>query len=219
MAHQLIGFFTVPDKKDGVLKVLRSYQYYAVSAITTVVAKHDWESRDQRGGFIWHTTGSGKTLTSFKTADLISKSGDADKVVFLVDRKELDAQSYDNYKNFADTDVKVSQVDSTDELISTMKSSSSDDALIVASIQKMYRIFDDGSRKRDKDSISRVFHSHVQVLELRIISVLYAEGQSWMIQILHSDSVLSVRADMNFVRTIYLHMNIISQCNCVTRAL
>ena len=151
MAHQLIGFFTVPDKKDGVLKVLRSYQYYAVSAITTVVAKHDWESRDQRGGFIWHTTGSGKTLTSFKTADLISKSGDADKVVFLVDRKELDTQSYDNYKNFADTDVKVSQVDSTDELISTMKSSSSDDALIVASIQKMYRIFDDGSRKRDKD--------------------------------------------------------------------
>lgn len=151
MAHQLIGFFTVPDKKDGILKVLRSYQYYAVSAITTVVAKHDWESRDQRGGFIWHTTGSGKTLTSFKTADLISKSGDADKVVFLVDRKELDTQSYDNYKNFADTDVKVSQVDSTDELIGAMKSSSSDDVLIVASIQKMYRIFDDGSRKRDKD--------------------------------------------------------------------
>ena len=151
MAHQLIGFFTVPDKKDGILKVLRSYQYFAVSAITTVVAKHDWESNNQRGGFVWHTTGSGKTLTSFKAADLISKSGDADKVVFLVDRKELDTQSYDNYKNFADTDVNVSNVDSTDSLIATMKSKSLDDVLIVASIQKMYRIFDDGSMRRDKD--------------------------------------------------------------------
>lgn len=150
MAHQLIGFFTIPDKKDGILKVLRSYQYFAVSAITTIVSKHEWDSNSQRGGFIWHTTGSGKTLTSFKTADLISKSGDADKVIFLVDRKELDSQSYDSYKNFADTDVNVSKVDSTDELISTLKSDSIDDTLIVASIQKMFRIFDD-SGKREKD--------------------------------------------------------------------
>lgn len=151
MAHQLIGFYTVPDKKDGILKVLRSYQYYAVSAITSVVTKNDWEAKNQRGGFVWHTTGSGKTMTSFKAADLISKSGDADKVVFLVDRKELDTQSLDNYKNFAEADVSVNGVDSTDALISAMKSSNPNETLIVASIQKMYRIFEDGSKRREKD--------------------------------------------------------------------
>ena len=151
MAHQLIGFYTVPDKKDGILKVLRSYQYYAVSAITSVVTKNDWEAKNQRGGFVWHTTGSGKTMTSFKAADLISKSGDADKVVFLVDRKELDTQSLDNYKNFAEADVSVNGVDSTDALIGAMKSSNPNETLIVASIQKMYRIFEDGSKRREKD--------------------------------------------------------------------
>ena len=97
MAHQLIGFYTVADGSDGILKVLRSYQYYACVAISNKVIQNRWDEKKQRGGYIWHTTGSGKTLTSFKTADLIAKSGDADKVVFLVDRIELGTQSLDNY--------------------------------------------------------------------------------------------------------------------------
>ena len=64
MAHQLIGFYTVADNADGVLKVMRSYQYYAASAISDVVSKTKWDSGKQRGGYIWHTTGSGKTMTS-----------------------------------------------------------------------------------------------------------------------------------------------------------
>ena len=86
MAHQLIGFYTVADDADGVLKVMRSYQYYAASAISDVVSKTKWDSGKQRGGYIWHTTGSGKTMTSFKSAQLIANSNDADKVVFLTDR-------------------------------------------------------------------------------------------------------------------------------------
>jgi type I restriction enzyme R subunit len=82
MAHQMIGFYTVPDSKDGVLKVMRSYQYYAADAIRTRVAKIHWEDKEIFGGFVWHTTGSGKTMTSFKAAQLIAQSGDADKVVF-----------------------------------------------------------------------------------------------------------------------------------------
>ncbi|MDY4935958.1 MAG: HsdR family type I site-specific deoxyribonuclease [Candidatus Enteromonas sp.] len=151
MAHQLIGFYTIPDKKDGILKVLRSYQYYAVSAITNVVAKKDWADKNQRGGFIWHTTGSGKTMTSFKAADLLSKSKDADKVVFLVDRIELDTQSLDNYRNFADTDVDVEGVDNTNYLIGKLKSDDSSDSLIVASIQKASRIYEDGSERIARD--------------------------------------------------------------------
>ena len=152
MAHQLIGFYTIPDRKDGVLKVLRPYQYYAVSAITTVVAKNKWDQKQQRGGYIFHTTGSGKTLTSFKTADLISKSQDADKVIFLVDRIELDTQSLANYKNFAESEDDVQGVESTDELINKLKSSDPADILIVASIQKMSKInCEDGSHQNDKD--------------------------------------------------------------------
>ena len=78
MAHQLIGFYTVADNADGVLKVMRSYQYYAASAISDVVSKTKWDSGKQRGGYIWHTTGSGKTMTSFKSAQLIANSNDAD---------------------------------------------------------------------------------------------------------------------------------------------
>lgn len=151
MAHQLIGFYTVADGKDGILKVLRSYQYYAVSAITNRVAKNKWDEKKQRGGYIWHTTGSGKTLTSFKTADLISKSQDADKVIFLVDRKELDTQSLENYRYFADNSDDVQDTGSTEVLITKLKSSSPSDTLIVTSIQKMSRIFEDGSKKIQKD--------------------------------------------------------------------
>ena len=78
MAHMLIGFYTVADNSDGILKVMRSYQYYAASAISDRVAKAKWEGKEQLGGYIWHTTGSGKTMTSFKSAQLIASSKDAD---------------------------------------------------------------------------------------------------------------------------------------------
>ncbi len=101
MAHQLIGFYTVADESDGILKVMRSYQYYAANAISDKVAKTKWDEKNQRGGFIWHTTGSGKTMTSFKSAQLIADSRDADKVVFLMDRIELGTQSLGEYRGFA----------------------------------------------------------------------------------------------------------------------
>ena len=76
-------------------------------------------------------------MTSFKTADLIAKSGDADKVVFLVDRIELGTQSLDNYKDFADDKDDVQGTENTDVLVSKLTSSNPSDALIVTSIQKM----------------------------------------------------------------------------------
>ena len=101
MAHQLIGFYTVADNADGVLKVLRSYQYYAANAISDKVSKIQWDDKNQLGGYIWHTTGSGKTMTSFKSAQLIASSKDADKVIFLMDRIELGTQSLKEYRGFA----------------------------------------------------------------------------------------------------------------------
>lgn len=144
MAHQLIGFYTVADNTDGILKVMRSYQYYAASSITKRVAMRRWSDKDQLGGYIWHTTGSGKTLTSFKSAQLIASSNDADKVVFLMDRVELGTQSLMEYRGFADDANSVQATESTDILVAKLKSSDPANTLIVTSIQKMSRVEEDG---------------------------------------------------------------------------
>lgn len=149
MAHQLIGFYTIADDTDGVLKVMRSYQYYAASAISDKVSKTDWTQPNLLGGYIWHTTGSGKTMTSFKSAQLIADSQDADKVVFLVDRIELGTQSLAAYRNFANDRVTVQGTEDTGVLIGKLKSSASADTLIVTSIQKMSRIKQEGGLKAD----------------------------------------------------------------------
>lgn len=143
MAHQLIGFYTIADKTDGVLKVMRSYQFFAVRAISDRVARIEWDGRDRLGGHIWHTTGSGKTMTSFKAAYLIATSKDADKVIFLMDRIELGAQSLEQYNNFADTDDFVQSTENSHALIAKLKSNNPNEVLIVSSIQKMSRIKDE----------------------------------------------------------------------------
>jgi type I restriction enzyme R subunit len=140
MAHQLIGFYTVPDDTDGILKVMRSYQYYAASAISDRVAKTDWKVGNQRGGYIWHTTGSGKTMTSFKSAQLIANSKDADKVIFLIDRIELGVQSLKEYRGFAEDNDDIQATENTHVLITKLKSADPADTLIVTSIQKMSNI-------------------------------------------------------------------------------
>lgn len=157
MAHQLIGFYTVADDTDGVLKVMRSYQYYAASAISDKVSKTKWGEGNQRGGFIWHTTGSGKTMTSFKSAQLIANSKDADKVVFLTDRIELGNQSYIEYNNFADDGESVQKTEDTYVLITKLKSSAPADTLIVTSIQKMSNIKNDenGLNAHDIEEIGK----------------------------------------------------------------
>ena len=155
MAHQLIGYYTVTDNSDGVLKVMRSYQYYAANAISDRVAKTDWKNPNVRGGYIWHTTGSGKTMTSFKSAQLIANSKDADKVVFLMDRIELGTQSLREYRGFADDNQSVQATEDTHVLVTKLKSSDPADTLIVTSIQKMSNIGseEDGLNARDLEQM------------------------------------------------------------------
>jgi len=158
MAHQMIGFYTVADDSDGVLKVMRSYQYYAANAISDKVSQTKWEENNQLGGFIWHTTGSGKTMTSFKSAQLISTSKDADKVVFLMDRIELGTQSLKEYRNFAGAGLTeeqknktVQETEDTQVLVGKLKSPDVADTLIVTSIQKMSNISEDNEAMKAAD--------------------------------------------------------------------
>ena len=155
MAHQFIGDYTIADAKDEQLKVLRSYQYYAVNKIADTVAKTDWASGNQRGGYIWHTTGSGKTMSSFKSAQLISRRKDADKVIFLLDRIELGKQSLEEYQNFADSKDDVQATENTAILLAKLKSKQDRDRLIVTSIQKMSNIkAEEGVNEADIEQIS-----------------------------------------------------------------
>lgn len=156
MAHQLIGFYTVADDTDGVLKVMRSYQYYAANAISDRVSKTKWDEPRQRGGYVWHTTGSGKTLTSFKSAQLIAASRDADKVIFLMDRIELGTQSLREYQGFAADDESIQATENTTDLLHKLRSDGANDTLIVTSIQKMSRISKDARGGAMSDAIDHI---------------------------------------------------------------
>lgn len=158
MAHEMIGFYTVADGTDGALKAMRSYQFWATAKIADTVAKHKWENNNQRGGYIWHTTGSGKTLTSFKSAQLIADSKNADKVLFLMDRIELGTQSLSAYRNFAGAGLTeeqkndtVQETEDTYQLIDKLKSKDPKNTLIVTSIQKMSNISEDSMLLKSAD--------------------------------------------------------------------
>lgn len=161
MAHQMIGFYTVADKVAGNLKVMRSYQYYAASAIADRVATCRWDEHDLFGGYIWHTTGSGKTMTSFKSAQLIADSGKADKVVFLMDRIELGTQTALEYRGFKTDMEEVQETDDTEDLIGKLDSPDAQDRLIVTSIQKMSRI---APNAQNRHQINRINGKRIVII-------------------------------------------------------
>jgi type I restriction enzyme R subunit len=101
---KMLSRYIVQNETGKFLMVLRPYQFYAVEAIVKQVATTD------KNGYIWHTTGSGKTLTSFKTAQLLTQLDDVDKVLFVVDRKDLDYQTAKEFNSFL-----KGCVDSTDK--------------------------------------------------------------------------------------------------------
>lgn len=128
MAHQMVGDYVVIDEalleEDRRHMLMRPYQVYALQAIEGAVLGWDNEDQIPHGGFIWHTTGSGKTITSFKTALFLATRAGVDKVVFLVDRRELDSRTSENFKAYAAYEpVSVDDTPDTNQLASQFKSS------------------------------------------------------------------------------------------------
>lgn len=123
---KIIGKYIVLHEGDKCLMVLRPYQFYAVEKILDKVRN----SNDN--GYIWHTTGAGKTLTSFKAAQLVSELDDVDKVMFVVDRHDLDTQTQSEYEAFEPG--AVDGTDNTDELVKRLQSNSK---IIITTIQKL----------------------------------------------------------------------------------
>ena len=123
---KMISKYIVLHEGDKCLMVLRPYQFYAVEKILDRVVN----SNDN--GYIWHTTGAGKTLTSFKAAQLVSELDDVDKVMFVVDRHDLDTQTQSEYEVFEPG--AVDSTDNTDELVKRLQSNSK---IIITTIQKL----------------------------------------------------------------------------------
>ena len=139
---------------ENMLLVMRPYQIVATERILNrieIANNYKKYGSVAGGGYIWHTTGSGKTMTSFKSAQLIANSNDADKVVFLTDRIELGTQSLKEYRAFADENETVQATENTYVLISKLKSIATADTLIVTSIQKMSNIRDEEGGKNARD--------------------------------------------------------------------
>ena len=105
MAHQLVGDYLIideaADEENRRHMIMRPYQVYALQAVELAAFGLDNEDRIPHGGYVWHTTGSGKTITSFKTALFLSTRGGFDKVIFLVDRRELDSKTSESFKAYA----------------------------------------------------------------------------------------------------------------------
>ena len=136
-AHKLIGYYVVADKAKDTLKVCRSYQYAAIKAIVKRTSEQKWGDHDQKGGFVWCTTGGGKTMTSFKAGQMITDLNLADKVVFVVDRKTLDEQSAADYNSFMRPGEDIDTTENTHKLFNYLKSDRGEDSLIITSIQKL----------------------------------------------------------------------------------
>lgn len=123
---KMISKYVVMHEGDKSLMVLRPYQYYAVEEIIDKV------QNTNRNGYIWHTTGAGKTLTSFKAAQLVSELDGIDKVMFVVDRHDLDTQTQSEYDAF-----EPGAVDSTSDTSELTRRLQSDSKIIITTIQKL----------------------------------------------------------------------------------
>ena len=123
---KMICKYVVLNEANKILMVLRPYQYYAVEALIDKV------KNSNHNGYIWHTTGSGKTLTSFKASQIIMQMPQVKKVVFVVDRKDLDYQTTKEFNSFS-----KGSIDGTDNTKALVQQFSDDTKLIVTTIQKL----------------------------------------------------------------------------------
>lgn len=153
-AHLMVGKYCVLDNDSKRVILLRPYQIHAIEAIRRA-------SRERESGFIWHTTGSGKTLTSYTVTKNLLDIPSMDKAIFLIDRKDLDQQTTSSFLSYADSDdVDVRNTEHTGDLEDKLRSK--DRCAIVTTIQKLQNIIrrysdEDASPKYQKlkDQISK----------------------------------------------------------------
>ncbi len=148
MAHRMLGKYSVLDNESKKLILLRPYQIHAIEEIRKA-------SRERRSGYIWHTTGSGKTLTSYTVTKNLLDIPSVDKTIFLIDRKDLDQQTTAAFLSYADSDgIDVENTDDTRALEEKLKSK--DRCAIVTTIQKLQIIIRRYTEEETKEKYKKI---------------------------------------------------------------
>jgi len=142
---ELISKYMVLVESEQKMLVMRPYQIYAVKAIVDCI------QQNRGNGYVWHTTGSGKTLTSFKAATLLKDNPDVEKCLFVVDRKDLDRQTREEFNKFQEGSVEENT--NTEALVKRLLSTDYADKVIVATIQKLGLALDQSNRKNFKECL------------------------------------------------------------------
>ncbi|SHK11009.1 type I restriction enzyme, R subunit [Reichenbachiella agariperforans] len=150
---EMISKYMVLVESEQKLLVMRPYQVYAVKAIVDCI-------KDNRGnGYIWHTTGSGKTLTSFKASTLLKDNADIEKCLFVVDRKDLDRQTREEFNKFQEGSVEENT--NTETLVRRLLSTDYADKVIVTTIQKLGIALDSTSKKNYKERLEPLSNKRI----------------------------------------------------------
>lgn len=150
---EMINRYMVLVASEQKLMVMRPYQIYAVKAIVDCI------HQNRGNGYIWHTTGSGKTLTSFKAATLLKDNPDIEKCLFVVDRKDLDRQTREEFNKFQDGCVEENT--NTETLVRRMLSEDYADKVIVTTIQKLGLALDGNNKKNYKERLQVLSNKRV----------------------------------------------------------
>lgn len=142
---ELISKYMVLIESEQKMLVMRPYQIYAVKAIVDCI------HQNRGNGYIWHTTGSGKTLTSFKASTLLKDNPDIEKCLFVVDRKDLDRQTREEFNKFQEGSVEENT--NTETLVRRLLSTDYADKVIVTTIQKLGLALDENNKRNYKERL------------------------------------------------------------------
>lgn len=143
---EMISKYMVLIESEQKLLIMRPYQIYAVKAIVNCI------HQNRGNGYIWHTTGSGKTLTSFKASTLLKDNPDIEKCLFVVDRKDLDRQTREEFNKFQEGSVEENT--NTETLVRRLLSTDYADKVIVTTIQKLGLALDGNHKKNYKERLN-----------------------------------------------------------------
>lgn len=142
---EMISKYMVLVESEQKLLVMRPYQIYAVKAIVDCI------QQNRGNGFIWHTTGRGKTLTSFKASTILKSNDNIEKCLFVVDRKDLDRQTREEFNKFQEGSVEENT--NTETLVRRLLSTDYADKVIVTTIQKLGLALDGGQKRNYKERL------------------------------------------------------------------
>jgi type I restriction enzyme R subunit len=166
---QMISRYMVLVASEQKLMIMRPYQIYAVKAIVDCI------HQNRGNGYIWHTTGSGKTLTSFKASTLLKDNPDIDKCLFVVDRKDLDRQTREEFNKFQEGCVEENT--NTEALVRRLLSDDYADKVIVTTIQKLGLALDENSKRnqQNKQKGKQTYKERLEPLRSQRIVFIFDE--------------------------------------------